>query len=228
MKCGVKRRWLGVGLGAAMLAWAAVSVLASGDDGGGARGLLYLQMDLPELALHEFEKAAGAGGAAAELLVVQGLLLQAVGRPEQAAAVLKAAEEEAGRSPGALSVGAIRTFAAEALARRGLFSEAAALYREALAAEADLGLARLGLARTLAKRGELAEAAAEFQGFLSANPDDADALADFGELLVRLGKTAEARSALEEALRLNPGLTAAREALRRLEEAGTAAPGSQG
>ncbi len=183
------------------------------------RSLLYLQMGLPEMALHELEKAGVAGGAAVEVLVLQGLLLEGVGRPEQAAAVLAEAGKAAPSGPAVLTPAVVKTFLGRLLADRGRVAEALDLYREALAADASLGLARLGLAEGLARLGREGEAIEEYRRFLADNPEDPEALAAVGRLYLTTGQTEEARQSLELALRLDPGLPGVADALRRLKEA---------
>jgi tetratricopeptide (TPR) repeat protein len=196
--------------------------LAAVAEPGLERGLLYLQMDLPELALRELERAAEAGErVAAEALVLQGLVLEAVGRPERAAAPLEEAAKQLAPLAGTLSVPVVKAFLGRSAASRGRVSEAVGLYREALAQDPGLGLARLGLAEALGTQGRVEEAIAEYREFLAANPVDADALAALGELYLTAGRPAEAQTTLEQAMRLDPGAPGAAAALRRAREAGS-------
>ncbi len=192
---------------------------ASNGEAGLERSLLYLQMGLPEMALHELEKAGAAGGALVEALVLQGLLLQAVGRPEQATTILAKAEKEASPGPAILASSAIKAFLGRLLADRGRVEEALQLYREALAADASLGLARLGLAEGLARQGRNEEAIEEYQRFLAENPEDPQALAAVGQLYLVTGRLEDARRSLELALRFDPSLPGVVDALRQLKAA---------
>lgn len=189
------RRWPAVVL-AGLLAGSFWLAARPGEAAGGAtaleRGLLYLQMGLPELALTELEKAGDAAlqvvgqpAAVVEFLVLRGLLGQALGHPQRAEADLAAAEERAAGGPAVLSGAVVKTFRARALADRGEVGRAIALYREALAADESLGLARLGLAELLEKGGRTAEALAEYRSFLALNPGDPEALAAVDRLAGR-------------------------------------------
>ncbi|HHW14323.1 MAG TPA: tetratricopeptide repeat protein [Firmicutes bacterium] len=183
-------RWWNGAVLVALLVGAIGLVTWPGAAAGGAtpleRGLLYLQMGLPELALAELEKADDAAGEAAgllESLVLRGLLAQALGRPEQADAALAAAEEHAAAAgPAGLSAAVVETFRARALAERGETDRAMALYRKAVAADGSLGLARLGLAELLEKEGRTAEAITEYRSFLALSPGDPEALAALDRL----------------------------------------------
>lgn len=210
-----RRRWYAAVVALTMLVYAAGSAVASPNEAGLQRGLLYLQMDLPELGLQEIEKS-GAASASLEGLVLHGLLLQALGRLEEAERALRAAGKDLREGPASLSAAVVQTFLAGVLAARGQVTQAASLYRQALAADPGLGLARVGLARILSGQGEIEEAIAQYRTFLEENPEDAEALAALGELYARTGRVAEAREALETALRLNPDLSSARETLSGL------------
>ncbi|MDI6871552.1 MAG: tetratricopeptide repeat protein [Bacillota bacterium] len=226
---GFRRSWARALTGLLLLVYLPVTC-AVGPPGVAAAGgaelekpLLYLQMGLPELALHELEKASAAGGAEAEILVLRGLLLEALGRPERAVETFTAAEQAVSSGSAVLSRPAIKAFLGRAAADRGRVDEAVELYREALSADPSLGLARVGLAEGLSRLGRTEEAIAEYERFLEDNPDDPEALAAVGQLYLVTGRAAEARRALEMAVRLNPGLTEAAEALRRLKEGGGSA-----
>jgi tetratricopeptide (TPR) repeat protein len=222
----MKRRfggqWAGMLLALLVLAEAAGSPGLAGESRAGLeRSLLYLQMGLPEMALHELEKT---GPAAPEVLLLRGLLLEAAGRPDQAAAVLAEAGKETSPGPAVLTAAVVKTFLGRLLAERGRLEEALGLYREALAADASLGLARLGLAEGLTRLGQEGEALEEYRRFLADNPEDPEALAAAGRLYLATGQTEEARRSLEAALRLNPGLPGVSDTLRRLKDADSSRP----
>ncbi|MGE5552692.1 MAG: tetratricopeptide repeat protein [Betaproteobacteria bacterium] len=225
MRCKFSRRW-----GGALLALLALAPVVAGSPGVAAkrgtgleRSLLYLQMGLPEMALHELEKSAAEG--TVEVLVFEGLLREAMGQPERAAAVLAEAAHVAPPDPAALGPAVIRALQARLLADGGRLNEALGLYREALAADASLGLARRGLAEGLARLGRNEEAIEEYRRFLADNPEDCQALVAVGQLYLAVGRLEEAKTSFALALRLDPGYPGVAETLRRLK--GTDAGASQ-
>jgi tetratricopeptide (TPR) repeat protein len=183
------------------------------------RGLLYLQLGLPELALSQVESAAQREGATSDTVVLYGLLLAATGRAAKAAETLAGAERQVvAGGVGSLTPAEVRTFTAGALAASGATGDAAKTYDAAVAEEPDLGLAHVGLAALAEAGGEPVRAVAEYERYLELSPEDGSAWAALGRLYAQAGRKAEAVTALERGTRLNPGLDWAIQLLHRLKE----------
>lgn len=105
------------------------------------------------------------------------------------------------------------------LYRRGMYADAAASYRMALAIQPDYADLRNQLGVTLYALGQDPEAAGEFEKALAINPRYVEAILNLGLVLRRLGRTAEARERFERVLALDPGNAAAQESLDSLAAA---------
>jgi hypothetical protein len=105
------------------------------------------------------------------------------------------------------------------LAARGRPEEAVPLLERAVLLAPDFAPNRINLAGALLKRGELAEAEAQIRHVLAREPAHAVALLQLGAIRARRGEVAGAREAFERALSADPKLSAAREALARLDGA---------
>jgi len=99
---------------------------------------------------------------------------------------------------------------ARALDAAQRYKEAAAAYREYLAARPDDDDARSALARTMALQGLLPEAVALYQEVLSRRPSNISALVGVGKIFIWQKNPGSARSYYEEALRIEPGNIEAR------------------
>ncbi len=90
-------------------------------------------------------------------------------------------------------------------------------YEEALRIEPDSAEAHNNLGAVLQRMGKLPEAVGEYEQALRSKPDYVEAHFNLGLALENVGRTPEAIAQYEQALRLNPDLTAARNALARLQ-----------
>jgi tetratricopeptide (TPR) repeat protein len=87
---------------------------------------------------------------------------------------------------------------------QGRPAEAAAAFREGIAAQPRLPLLHANLAMVLAETGELAPALAEYEFALVLDPDNAAVLAGLGSLHVRAGRFADAAGCYERILERDP------------------------
>mgnify|MGYP006272571905 CR=1 FL=1 len=164
-------------------------------------------------AMQAFASASEAGDATQRLRAVQGHLRSA----------LRLAEFDAARRDAdALAAGGpldaeTTVLVGDAWWASGLFDEAEARYREALAADPEMARARLGVARAEASEGRLDLALDEVRRGLALAPDDADLHAVHAGILERVRRYAEAARAYEAyaALLPVPDSTAAGTALAR-------------
>ena len=99
---------------------------------------------------------------------------------------------------------------ARALDAAQRYKEAAAAYREYLAARPDDDDARGAWARTLALQGLLPQAVALYQEILARHPSDIGVLVGIGKIFIWQKNPGSARSYYEEALRIDPGNLEAR------------------
>ncbi len=90
-------------------------------------------------------------------------------------------------------------------------------YEEALRIEPDSAEAHNNLGAVLQRMGKLPEAVGEYEQALRSKPDYVEAHFNLGLALENVGRTPEAIAQYEQALRLNPDLTAAKNALARLQ-----------
>jgi hypothetical protein len=93
---------------------------------------------------------------------------------------------------------------ADALWSSGLFQEAEAGYRDALAAAPELARGRHGVARSLAARSHLAEALGEAQAALRLSPRDLEIHHTVGTIFERMHKYEEAAAAFSNYVNLLP------------------------
>jgi tetratricopeptide (TPR) repeat protein len=107
----------------------------------------------------------------------------------------------------------------------GLFREAAALARQALALKPDYGVAHMALGLSLRHLGQRADAVAAFRQAVHCNPEYGELHFRLGEMLAEDGPADEARSQLEQALLLAPPDAAWRQTARaRLDSLARAGP----
>jgi tetratricopeptide (TPR) repeat protein len=104
-----------------------------------------------------------------------------------------------------------------ALAHTGKIKEAIAHYEQALRIKPDYAEAHYNLGLALVRLGRLQEAISHYEQALRIKPDDGDAHYDMGVALEKAGRVPEAIQHYQQALRLQPDLTAARNALARLQ-----------
>lgn len=96
------------------------------------------------------------------------------------------------------------TLYADALWSAGLFDEAEAAYREAVARESGSSRARYGIARSLATRSRYTEALQEAQAALATAPRDGEIHAAIGEIYERMHRFDEAAAAYTNFINLLP------------------------
>jgi tetratricopeptide (TPR) repeat protein len=104
-----------------------------------------------------------------------------------------------------------------ALARTGKIEEAITHFEQALRIKPDYTEAHCNLGIALAQTGRTEEAIAHFEQALWIEPDNAEAHCNLGTALEKLGRTQEAIKHYQQALKLRPDLTAASDALARLQ-----------
>jgi tetratricopeptide (TPR) repeat protein len=104
-----------------------------------------------------------------------------------------------------------------ALAQTGRTEEAIAHFEQALRIEPDYAETHYNLGVALAQAGRIPEAIGHLQQALQLKPDDADVHYNCGVALEQAGRVPEAIQRYQQALRLRPDLTAARNALARLQ-----------
>jgi tetratricopeptide (TPR) repeat protein len=104
-----------------------------------------------------------------------------------------------------------------AWARTGKIEEAIEHFEHALRIKPDYTEAHCNLGIALAQTGRTEEAIAHFEQALWIEPDNAEAHCNLGTALEKLGRTQEAIKHYQQALRLRPDLTAASNALARLQ-----------
>ena len=122
------------------------------------------------------------------------------------------------RRYGSSPISPMRTTASEPFWRKPVRSEdAIAHFEQALRIKPDFADAQNRLGTVLAQAGKFQEAITHFQQALRLNPDYAEVHANLGNTLAQVGRVPEAIVQYQEALKLRPDLTAARNALARLQ-----------
>jgi Tfp pilus assembly protein PilF len=183
---------------------------------GYARSVMYVQMDLPEMALAELERVRDQLPAEREVYIFYGLLLESLGRYDQAVTryrqsmTLPAADGAGDTKATALA------FAGRAMKKKGDSREAERLFREALAADQDVAVAHLGLAGIMVERGDYAGSVKPLEMALSQDPDDLQALIMLATSYAATDQKAMARKTLEQALGIDPGNKEAKGLLKSL------------
>ena len=109
-----------------------------------------------------------------------------------------------------------------ALGRMGKLPESIAQLQQAVRLRPDLPAVHANLATALDQARRVPEALAEYQAALRLQPENPVAQYNVGYALLESGRGPEARSYFAAALRLEPRYTAARDMLRRLDEAAPA------
>jgi protein O-mannosyl-transferase len=104
-----------------------------------------------------------------------------------------------------------------ALLQLGRTQEAIPHLDEAVRLNPDYADAHVNLGNALFQEGKVSEAFAHYQQALRLDPDSPLLHADLGVALEKLGRVPEAIEQYKQALKLNPDLTAAKEAIERLQ-----------
>ncbi len=206
--------------------------------------LLYQQGETPEAIAH-FERALRISSDYAEAhynlglaLARLGRLSEAVGQWEQAVRIkpdyaeahnnLAAALPRLSRLPEAVQHGeqALRIHPDDpeahnnlgvVLAQLGRMQEAVGHWEQALRIKSDYAEAHVNWALALVKMGRPNDAIRHYEEALRLRPDDVQTHYNLGIALEKAGRVPEALQHYEQALRLRPDLTAARNALARLQ-----------
>jgi len=146
----------------------------------------------------EYLRTLGIGSDDAENSNNLGLVLQSLGRSEEAMAQYrKALRIEPGSVPARYNLG-------RALQARGRIEEAIAQYQQVLQFKPDQVDARNNLGTALQSRGRIAEAIAQFEQALKLKPDCVEGHYNLGNALAGCGRLDEAISQFEQALTLAP------------------------
>ncbi len=163
------------------------------------RGLALSMLDRPDEALAEFDKALAMNPRYVEALLHRGLVLNQLGKGDEAAAAFGAAGSAGGAPVAGLS-GPVAARLANEHARLGdLYADAGALteaiveYRRAVQLGTAFHDLRLRLARLLLEAGNPLQARDELETILRARPDWIDARVQLGLARYLAGDTAGAR-----------------------------------
>jgi tetratricopeptide (TPR) repeat protein len=103
------------------------------------------------------------------------------------------------------------------LLQEGKVSDAIRHYEQALRSKPDYAEAHDNLGVALAQTGKIEEAIAHYEQAMRIKPDDAEAHYNLGLALEKAGRMPEAIEHYQQTLKLRPDLTAARNALTRLQ-----------
>ena len=103
------------------------------------------------------------------------------------------------------------------LAHTGRIEEAIAHYEQALRIKPDYAEAHNNLGTVFLQEGKVSDAIGHYERALQIKPDYAEAHYDMGVALEKAGRVPEAIQHYQQALKLRPDLTAARNALARLQ-----------
>lgn len=101
---------------------------------------------------------------------------------------------------------------------QGRILEAAAAFREGIAAQPGVALLHANLAMVLAETGDLQAARSEYECALELDPDNAAVLSGLGSLHVRAGRFADARACYERVLSRYPMDMTAHSAMYEIEQ----------
>lgn len=101
---------------------------------------------------------------------------------------------------------------------RRRFAEAAAAFREGIAAQPELPVLHVNLAQSLVQAADLDAARTEFEQAVALDPDSLEALNGLGSLQIRAGRFQEARRTYERVLELRAHDMAAHLAMYELEQ----------
>jgi predicted aspartyl protease len=151
-------------------------------------------------ALEAFERAAQTEDAGLALRARKGRVRSAL-RVAEFARAHREARTLRDQAPGDAEA---QTLYADALWSAGLFDEAEAVYRQALALAPESSRARFGMARSLATRNQLDMALSEALAAAAAAPRDAEIHAQIGEIYERLNRFDDAANSLSNYINLLP------------------------
>ncbi|MDP1569933.1 MAG: retroviral-like aspartic protease family protein [Vicinamibacterales bacterium] len=151
-------------------------------------------------ALEAYRKAAASGDTRVSLRARMGLVRSAlrVAEFDEAHREATVMRDAAPRNPEAIALHA------DALWSAGLFDEAEAAFREALAIEPELSRGRHGLARSLASQRRLADALNEAQAALKLAPRDGEIHHTVGAIYEKMHRFDEAAGAYTNFMNLLP------------------------
>jgi tetratricopeptide (TPR) repeat protein len=163
------------------------------------RGLCFSLLDRPEEALQEFERALTLNPRYLEALLHRGLVLNQLGRSDEAAASFAAAEAAEGPSVAGFSAPIAARLANEHARLADLYAEARALpaavqeCRRAVELGPGFHDLRLKLARLLLESGNPLQAREELETILQTHPDWVEARVQLGMAKYLAGDAAGAR-----------------------------------
>jgi Flp pilus assembly protein TadD len=165
----------------------------------------------PDAAVGYFEQALRINPDDADTHSSLGLALLQLGRTQEAAPHL---EQALRIDPDDVDA---HNSLALALLRLGRPQEAIPHLEQALRIDPDSVDAHVNLGNALFQGGRVSEALSHYQQALRLNPNSPLAHDDLGVTFEKLGRVPEAIEQYQQALKLNPDLTAAREAIERLQ-----------
>lgn len=163
------------------------------------RGLCFSLLDRPDEALEEFDQALTLNARYLEALLHRGLVLNQLGRGDEAAAAFAAAAAAEGSPIGGFSAPVAARLANEHAHLGDLYAEAGALgeavleYRRAVQLGPVFHDLRLRLARLLLEAGNPLQAREDLELIVAARPDWVDAQVQLGLARYLAGDTAGAR-----------------------------------
>ncbi|MDI3280600.1 MAG: tetratricopeptide repeat protein [Bacillota bacterium] len=209
--------WILCGALAAALVWGFFGLgrASSGEESALRQGLIYLYLGFPREAAALLAQAREAGPPEPELGLAFSLSLEALGRPDEAAAALEAlaasfpAEAQNERA-------ALQALEAIFLEAAGDRKRAEEKYRQALESSPRLAVAHRRLALVLWARGEKEEALWHLRRSVEESPEYLAAWLERGRLSRSLDRREESKASYEAVLRLDPGNEEAKAALKEL------------
>jgi tetratricopeptide (TPR) repeat protein len=176
------------------------------------RGLAFSLLDRPDEALDEFDRALSLNGRYLEALLHRGLVLNQLGRADEAAAAFAAAAAAEGPAVAGFSAPVAARLANEHARLGDLYAEAGALgeavleYRRAVQLGPAFHDLRLRLARLLLEAGNPLQAREDLEVILAARPDWVDARVQLGMARYLAGDAAGARDTWRACLDARPDL----------------------
>lgn len=166
--------------------------------------LVYINMGLPESAVHELEQISSLVPENSEVPLLLGLLFDSLGQKDSAIYQYRRFISIESQKPGSGSrVAPARVLIANNYLEKGQTESAEALYKEALKADNELATAYYGLGRIYQARGQKQEALNAFESTIKINSEFMEPRLSMAQLYQETGDMDRAVGVYKDAIKLD-------------------------
>ncbi len=191
----------------------ALEILPDNPDIRVRRAALRNRLDQKEGALEDLNRALESNPGVIQAIFGKGILLQSMGRTEEAIATMRTVEQQTTEIPARAQA---HLLIGQWLGAEGRTALAIDELKKALALQEDLAPARLALANLAADSGRYREAVEQFSKIVAASPDDQSARFGLAIALLMTERYPEALASIEDSVSRFPDWVAMEHVLARL------------